>query len=311
MNNLIQAMIFGFKEILTWNTMRFALIGGTIISMLWIGIGIMLWDFIVAISSSLLGWIPFSMIRSNGAWMLSIFLWFQLVLLTFALVFAFAGNLILRTLPKEKYDSFSLWIAMASALFWSVVWFVKGDYIYEKFLELITWLPFETIDKGVAYMIGLYFIYNLIIASNVFATSFLSEPLLIAVEEKHCEGGDVERDQLFKTVGYTLKDSFIFLILSIIAFPLLFVPLVNILTQVALWMWLTKDTLGYDALALTSSKVTKESLKEHRLALWFISFISVLFNFVPLLNLFGPFFGEITMFYYLKKEKSKSSDLPR
>ena len=303
MKNIIHAIIFGFKEILTWNTMKYALISGTIISAIWIGIGILFWDNIIALSSQILSWIPFSMVRSNGAWMLSTFLWLQLILLTFALVFAFAGNLILRVISKEKYSAFSLWVALGSTIFWSAVWFVKGDDIYQEFLKLLTWLPFETIEKGIAFLIGFYIIYNAIIVSMVFVASLFSEPLLIAVEKKYFKDSEIKRDNIFSSVGYTIKDSLIFLALSIVAFPLLFIPVINIFTQIVLWLWLIKDTMGYDALALTSSKVTKEKLKEHRLALWSISFVTVLFNFIPVLNLFGPFFGEISMFHYLKSEE--------
>ena len=302
MKNILHAIIFGFKEILTWNTLKYALISGTIISALWIGVGVLFWENIIALSSHILSWIPFSMVRSNGAWMLSTFLWLQLILLTFALVFAFAGNLILRVVSKERYSSISLWVALGSSFFWSAVWFLKGDYIYAQFLKLLTWLPFETIEKGIAFLIGFYLIYNAIIVSMIFVTSLLSEPLLMAVEKKHFNESKVNQEHIFSSIGYTLKDSFIFLALSLVAFPLLFIPVVNIFTQIALWVWLTKDTMGYDALTLTSSEVTKEKLKEHRIALWFISFVTVLFNFVPILNLFGPLFGEISMFHYLKNK---------
>jgi len=111
--------------------------------------GSIIFGFMVALSASILEMVPFSMVRSNGAWMLSTFLWFQLSLVTFALIFAFFGNLVLRTISKEKYSVFSLLVFVGSALFWGIVWLFKGDYIYTQFLKLLTWLPFETIEKGI------------------------------------------------------------------------------------------------------------------------------------------------------------------
>jgi len=300
MKNIMEAIFFGFKEILQWHTMKYALISGIVLSGVWIVIGFLSWDYLVSISSHILGWIPFSMVRSNGAWMLSAFIWLQLILLTFSLIFAFFGNFILRNVSKEKYTSFSLWVAFGSALFWTVVWFFKGDYIYHQFLKLLTWLPFETIEKGIAFLIGFYIIYNAIIVSMVFVTSLFSEPLIASIEKRHFSAELVVRDHLFTSIGYTIKDSLLFVVLSIIAFPLLFIPVINIFTQSALWMWLTKDTVSYDALSLTMANVDKEQIKTHKKAVWFISFIATLFNFVPILNLFGPFFGEIVMFHYFK-----------
>jgi len=303
----MQAIFFGFREILQWHTMKYALISGILISGLWIVLGILSWDYLISISSHILGWIPFSMVRSNGAWMLSAFIWLQLILLTFALVFAFFGNFILRTVSKEKYTSFSIWVALGSTLFWTVVWFFKGDYIYAQFLKLLTWLPFETIEKGIAFLIGFYIIYNTIIVSMVFLASLFSEPLIISVEKQHFGDAPVVRDHLFASMGYTIKDSLIFILLSIVAFPLLFIPVLNIFTQSALWIWLTKDTVSYDALSLTMANVDKAQIKAHRKAVWFISFVATLFNFVPVLNLFGPYFGEIAMFHYFKSLQKKET----
>jgi len=296
----MKAILFGFKEILTWNTMKHALMSGILVSILWVGIGFLLWEHLIALSSRILELVPFSMVRSNGAWMLSTFLWLQLVLLTFALIFSFFGNFILRNVSKEKYTSFSILVAIGSAVFWGIVWLFKGDYIYHQFLQLLTWLPFETVEKGIAFLIGFYFIYNAIVVSMVFMTSLFSEPLIASIEKRHFKEDEVVRDHVFSSVGYTIKDSFIFVVLSLIAFPLLFIPLLNIIVQIALWMWLIKDTMSYDAAALVYEKVEKEEIRQHKFAIWTISFITVLFNFIPVFNIFGPFFGEISMFHYLK-----------
>lgn len=300
MKQTIHAILFGLKELLRWNTMKYALTSGFLVTILWVGIGIVLWGDLIGLSSRILELVPFSMVRSNGAWMLSSFLWLQLVLLTFALIFAFFGNIILRTVSKEKYTSFSLLVIAGSALFWGAVWFFKGGYIYQKFLALLTWLPFETVEKGIAFLIGFYLIYNAIIVTMLFLTSLFSEPLIASMEKRHFPEDEVRRDHVFSSMGYTIKDSIVFSAASLIALPLLFVPVLNIIVQIALWMWLIKDTMSYDAAALVYKKVEKEKISEHRLALWNISFVTALFNFVPLLNLFGPFFGEITIFHYFK-----------
>jgi len=305
MKHTIHSILFGFKELLNWNTMKYALISGFIVSAIWIGIGAMLWDTLISLSSHILELVPFSMVRSNGAWMLSSFLWLQLVLLTFALVFAFFGNIILRSVSKEKYTSFSLLVIAGSAIFWSIVWMFKGEVIYAQFLKLLTWLPFETVEKGIAFLIGFYFIYNAIVVTMVFITSLFSEPLVASIEKRHFKEDEVRRDHIFSSLGYTIKDSIIFIIVSLLAFPLLFIPIVNILLQIALWMWLIKDTMSYDAASLVYEKVEKEEIRQHKFAVWNISFVTALFNFVPLLNLFAPYFGEIAMFHYFKGIEKK------
>jgi len=304
MKELSKAIIFGFKEILNWHTMKYIILSGVVVTLIWIGIGFAVWDGLIGLSAKILEMVPFSMVRSNGAWMLSTFLWFQLTLITFALIFAFFGNLVLREVSKEKYSVFTMLTLLGSALFWGIVWFFKGDYIYAQFLKLMTWLPFETIEKGVAFLIGFYFIYNAIVVSMLFVASMFSEPIIEDIEIREFAEDDVVRDNIFKTIKYTLKDSVVFIGVSLLAFPLLFIPVLNIFIQVALWIWLTKDTISYDALSLTHESVDKTLLKRYRKAIWFISFVSVLFYFIPVLNIFGPFFGTIALFYYLKEQKA-------
>jgi hypothetical protein len=301
MKKIIEAILFGFNEILTWNTMKYALISGLLVSLGWGIIGYFLWDTLIAMSSKILDWVPFSMVRANGAWMLSTFLWLQLVLLTFTLIFVFFGNIVLRHISKEKYTLFSLWVAVGSAIFWGIVWFIKGDYIYQEFLQFLTVLPFQTVEKGIAFFIGFYFIYNAIVVTMVFVASLFSEPLIVSVEKRHFAEDEVRRDNLWSSIAYTIKDSFIFIGLSLLLFPLLFIPVLNIIVQIGLWTWLIKDTMTYDTAALVYEKVDKKVLKEYRIAIWFISIVVALFNLIPVLNIFGPFFGVITLFYYLKK----------
>ena len=44
---------------------------------------------------------------------------------------------------------------------------------------------------------------------------------------------------------------------------------------------------------------------EYKKGFFILSGVASLFNFLPLFNLFGPFFGEISMFYYIKLIKKE------
>jgi hypothetical protein len=303
MQDFMDAVIFGFKEILQASTMKFAMLSGIVISGIWIVLGFFFWDDIISLTSSTLSFLPFSMLRSNGAWMLSTFLWLQLVLITFALIFAFFGNMIVEKLEREKYASFSLLVGVSSAAFWSVIWFFEGDFIYAKLLKLLTWLPFETIEKGIAYLIGFYLIYTAIIVSLIFVTSLFSNLFLNEIKEKNFPYDSMYDEYRLKTVQKTLRDTAIFTLISILSFPLLFVPVINFILLVGLWVWLMKDTLATDTSAFVFGDVDKERLKEYRVAIWGISFIGSLFNFIPVFNVFGPYFSQLAMLYYFKEKR--------
>jgi len=299
MKSVITSLTVAFSKILSWHTVKLALISGIVATLIWVGFGFLFWDYILALSSKTLEYVPFSLIKSNGAWMLSVVLWFQLTLITFAIIYAFFGNFIIRSASKDRYTSFSFITVLASALFWGIVWFFVGDKIYQKFLELFNWLPFETVEKGLAFIIGLYIIYNAIVVTLLFIASIFSQPLI----ELEFEDENIVEKNTFVSIKYTIKDTLIFIALSIIAFPLLFVPILNFFVQLLLWIWLYKDTLSFDALALNYENPNKALLKEHKAAIYFITLVAVLFNFLPIFNIIGPFFGEIAMFHYINSMK--------
>ena len=80
------------------------------------------------------------------------------------------------------------------------------------------------VEKGIAFLIAFYFIYNAIVVSMIFLASVFSKPLMSSVEKRHFQEDDVVRDHTFNIVGYTLKDSVLYVLASLIAFPLLFIP---------------------------------------------------------------------------------------
>ncbi|PHS40384.1 MAG: hypothetical protein COB07_04615 [Sulfurovum sp.] len=310
MKETLNAIYSGFREILTWHTMRYALISGAIVALIWAVIGFFAWDILVGLSTSFIELLPFKIIRSDGASMLSAFIWIQLVLVTFAFIYIFIGNFILRSLDRDKYTAFTILTIFGTSLFWAVVWFFMHDYIHAQLVNFLSTLPFETIKKGFASLMAFYFIYNGVVMTMVFFASFFSAPLMRAIEEKNGTEANLVQTNRFRSMKYTLKDSLIFTALVIVLFPLVFIPVIDMFVQLALWSWFIKNTMSYDAASLVYEEKQEEEIAKHKPAVWFISFVTVLFNFLPIFNIFGPFFGEIAMFRYFKniKEAQKEAE---
>jgi len=301
MYNLAESIIFGFREIFNYRVMKIALSVGLVITALWAVIGYFIWDGLIAFSASFLDLLPFSMLRENGALILSSFLWFSLVLITFALILFFFSNKILEKVSKEKYNLFSILLIFASALVWSIIWFFKGEYFHLEFLKLLNLLPFETVEVGISYLLGIYFIYIAITVTTLITTSFLSEMLLKGVHKNYFPYDDLLKEDEVATSKIRVKDITIYMVVSIFTFPLLFIPILNFVIQLILWVWIIKDTLINDSSALLIPRDKRESLSVHKFDFMVISVVTSLFNFLPLFNVFGPFFGEIAMFHYLKQ----------
>ncbi len=295
-----ESILFGFKEILTWHTMKYALIIGLFVMATWIGLGLLFWNNLTAFSMTLIGFLPLDLMILDGTWMMSTFIWLILVLLTYALVYIFLGNFIFNKISKDKYAALSLILMSISASFWLIVWYFNNELLHQKITAFLKTLPYTTVEHGLAYLFTIYIIYNAIVISILFLVNIFNKPLIQHFAYKHYDGS-LEEHHTLQSLRYTMKDTLLFIGISLLAFPLLFIPVVNFMVQILLWIWLTKDTLQYNTASLVFKEVEMKELKKHQKDIWFISLVSILFNFIPIFNIFAPFFGELSMFHYWKQ----------
>lgn len=306
MRELFEGFLDGVEEVLRWKTMMVVILFASIATAFWAGVGLLYWGQFLAFSDRLVEWLPFAMLRSNGAWMLSTFLWGQAILITVALVSLLLTVTLYRSLPKRDFTGAAVWVLLGATLLWTVFWLFKGSDIYRFVLHLLSMLPFDTVENGVSILMIFYILYNAAIITMLFFTSLYTPVLLRRVREEVYPYEDVHTEAELRSFGYTVRNAAIFILASVVLLPLLFVPVLNILIQLLLWVWLVKDTFTYDVGALFYSSKELHRIKKGNRKLWSIAAVTALFNFFPLLNFAGPFVGEIMMFHYLVGLKSKA-----
>lgn len=308
MQDFFDALEFAYKQISRRYMMKYIITAGAAVSLVWIVIGFFFWGSIVSISTTLVELVPFSFIKANGAIFLSTFLYMQAVLITFAILHAFIMNLYMQKDSESKSGFITLTLVMGSALFWAAVWFFNAGVVHNQLEKLLTWLPFETVEIAIAYLLGFYFLYNMIIVSMTLVASFFAPQFLILVKEREFPYDTIYENEK-RIMRTTLRDGAIFIVVSLLAFPLLFVPFVNFLVQIALWVWLAKETLFFDAATMLYKDPKKQEFKKYAPAIWCITIVGAFFNFIPVINLFGPFFSEIAMFAYLKSKRDEAQSV--
>jgi len=293
-----ESIAFALKNSFKWSNIKFALLNGFFVTVFWGFIGYFIWDYLIAVASSFVEIFPFSMIRADGAWIVSSLIFFQVILVTFAILMAFFGEFFLKK-NKEQYTLYTIATFIVSALFWAMVWFFKGSILYNEILKILMWFPFQTIEKAIAFFVAFYIIYNAIIVTILMTTSIFSPKII----RNSFESSEMNTKHKFASILYTLRDGFIFFIASLALFFVLFIPVVNIIVQILLWVWLIRDTVTADALYLNFGELRKDIKKSHRKATFAISFVASLFNFLPIIYFFASVFAELAMFYYFKSVK--------
>ncbi len=305
MRELLYSFFAGINEVIRGRTMSVMILFALISVGIWGTAGMLFLPQIVAFTDRLVDWLPFAMLRSNGAWMLSTFLWIQAIMITIALVSLLLTVTVYRKLPKEKYASAAFWTVFLTTVLWTVVWFYKGHDIYEAVLHWLTTLPFETVENGVSYLMVFYILYNAVIITMIFLVSLYSPVLLRRARERYYPFESMHTEAQMRSVGYTIRDTIIFVTASTLLLPLLFIPVLNVFVQLLLWLWLVKDTFTYDVGALFYTKDELENVKKYNGMLWVIAGVTAMFNFFPIINFAGPFVGEVMMFHFLVGLKSK------
>ncbi len=301
-------LIKSIRDILSWPVLRLSLGVGIPLFLLWVGIGFLFWKPVTGLTAEIISWIPFSIVRANGAFVLAFFLWFQAVLVTFALIIAFFNVPLVKYVKQNRYETVIVSLVFIISIFWTLIAFYYWGDIYSAIIKLLNWLPFQTVDEGISWFLAVYIFYNGFIISLFLIILFYREPFLRALREKDYEDYNIKELSL-KTgfVSKAFKDVITFILLSIILFPLFFVPVVNILIQIFLWAWLIKDSLFLSVASLYCEEQGVEKIKNHKYYLWTIAILAAVLNFVPVVNILSPFFAEIMFFHLIMSYKIQQS----
>jgi len=303
MFKMMEAISDTMYEMMSWKVNVKIVMTGVLVTLGWILLSWLFWPYVYGLSEKVMDILPFAILRSDGAYFFIAMTWAVATMVTFALTMMFFGEVFARKVTKEGYTRFLPLLILGISGFWAVVIYAMFDKLYAVFVRILTSLPFEFTEKGVAGLIALYLIYNGVVVTMVAVTSFRSKYILEPIRKKRYPDEALVGSAV-STIGATLRDILIFTGISIVAFPLLFLPAINILIQLSLYVWLYKDIFKRDVCELYCTESEKQERKrEHMLAPWVVATIASLMSFIPFINFFAPPFGEIAAFHYVMKVK--------
>ncbi len=292
------------RDLIRWSVLREVLITGLPLLLIWIGIGWIIWEPLLKFTTHIISWVPFSMVKANGALLILFLLWGVAVLISYSFVTAIIAPLFFRRMKRGYYYySFTTLLIFGAGWAWYILthWGVFKSTIADK---LLTWLPFQTVAEGSAILLNFYILYSfyiltLFLVLSMFRRPFLNTILDIDYPEAVINAKDIETGHAF----ITLRDTLIFIALSILLFPLLFIPIINVLIQLFLWAWLYRDTNFRATCRIYCQEEDFNRLKEHKFTIWSIAFFASILNFVPIINMFTPFFAQLIIFHWIMGQR--------
>jgi hypothetical protein len=303
---LSKCFIKSFRDLFSLEIVKAVLISSVPVFLIYAGILIFFWDHIINVSEFLISWVPFSVLRINGAFFILFFLWFLSVAISFAILSAIFGAFLVDKSKDKGYYFYTV----ISIVFFSILYaflFIKNwDFINHELQKLLIELPFTTVSEGVGAIVAIYIFYNLFILTLYLLIFLFAKPFLSAIKDMEYPDVNIEVKGKFKYKRIILKDALMFVFLFIILFPLFFIPVVNLAVQLFLWSKLYHDSFVYFVCSEYCSNEDFEELKKEKIKTYLAAVLAALLNFIPIINFFSPFFAIVMFFHCVMQMKTSN-----
>ncbi len=298
-----EALLRAIRDTMSWNVIRIALTAGIPLAIVWIAAAYYLWPWVSGVMEMLIDWVPFSILKANGAFLIGGFVWMALVLVTFGIVVALFNPLILRLVRSERQTQFSILMLLLIALGWTLFGLLHWDLVYSEVKKVLAWFPFQTLQAGVAMLLAGMLFYNLFIASEAVVVLLARRRFLHYIQKRDYPALEpLPGEEQKSYTGRMIKDVILFFLLLLLFFPLLFVPFFNLFVQVVLWAWLIRDAYFRATASLYAPQEEQERLRRHEFVIWGIAFVTSLLNLVPVVNILTPFFALVAYLHWILSE---------
>ncbi len=291
----IYSLNLALKDFTQSDIRKKSLINGIVWAVVWLVLSFILWDYVFVFTTKLINFLPFKFIQNTGVDFLLVILWIQLVLISLGAVFSLFNRLLSkRFLP--------IILSLVISIFWVVVFYFYKDSVVLYLHRLLKIFPFQTIEEAIAIILCFFVFYSLYVASVYVSFVFLISKNIEDLQQTQYPNVAIKKSFSFwKLFIVFARDLFLYFLLLLITYPLLFVPFLNILLVIGLWALLIKEVL------LRSIFMLFGEVDIDRKTIWMFSIFSVIFNFVPIVNLFAPAFGVLSIYHYVLEKIDKTS----
>ena len=155
-----------------------------------------------------------------------------------------------------------------AAVFWGLVFYVFQEQIntgLERFL--MRYLPAFIADWAAAIsgvIGGIFIYYELLLITAVMIVGLIADIVVGRINTRQYQLEKRGFGSLSGSLLISLRSNAFFIILFVITLPLLFVPVLNILVHLFLWVVLIKSPLFYDSIAMFATREEYQTLKSTR-----------------------------------------------
>jgi len=171
---------------------------------------------------------------------------------------------------KDLFDKKILFTSLVpiivAAIFWGIVFFVFHSQINDFFAYLISHIPSISDSNWIKNIIevigGIFIYYQLLIITSTLIVGVIADKIVDRINEKYYHLKKQGFGSFIGSIGITLKYNLIFIILFIIFLPAMFIPGINVLVNIILWMILIKEPIFTILLLFTQLRMNIKFLNK-------------------------------------------------
>jgi len=285
-----------FQDLSNNKIKKLSIINGIVWAFIWLVLGVVLYTPLLQFTKEMINLLPFTFVKVSGAEFILMIIWLQSVLVTIGIFFALFNQIL-----SKRF--LSLLIVLVIAVIWGMFfWTYQSSFIF-RLERLLKIFPFESIEEAVANVLAVFIFYSFYVASIYLSFLALSPKILEELKQEQYPTIKTEKNfSIFKLSFLMIRDLLIFIIALFVLYPLLFVPFINLVVIIVLWMFLIKASI----LEIIFMVFGKEDINKKNI--YIFSVASVLLNFVPIINLFAPAFGVLSVYHYIMELKVDKVD---
>lgn len=295
--NFLYSIILSIQDIAKNDIQKKSIINGSIWLILWLLIIFFTWNHMTSLTQKLLSWIPFAFIKYSGSYLILTILWIQTILITLGIIFYIFNKVIEKYLEKTHSHYFTLIMGAIIVLFYTFLFFYYKNSFLLYISHFIKILPFQSVEELISIFLAILFYYMLFSVSISLTFTFMGINILKNLSYEQYPDIKLKKIKRSKILYCSLRDLFIFIILSLICYPLLLIPWINIFTMLFLWAYAIKDTYFNSVKDLLNLNDLNKKEK------YLLAFFSAVLNFIPLINIYTPAFGLLLFYHYMAEKK--------
>lgn len=196
----------------------------------------------------------------------------------------------LRDFVRPKILFISLLPITLAALFWAAIFYLfhaQIDAALEKLLESIPFISVEWARNALEWVGGIFIYYELLIITAVMIVGLIADTVVGMVNARSYQLEKTGFGSLMGSMLISLRSNLYFLLLFVLFLPTLFIPGVNIIVHLFLWLVLIRMPLFYDSVAMIANREEYQILRtQNRWQRFIVGLSSASLFLIPVIGVF-------------------------